>query len=56
MNAISNVDINGTITVNGNKLNFPSTLDQYKIGELINMVLVLLPVPYNILVKVIIHL
>jgi len=31
-NAISNVDVNGTITVNGNKLNFPNTLDQYKIN------------------------
>ncbi len=30
--AISNVDINGTITVNGDKLNFPNLLNQYKIN------------------------
>jgi hypothetical protein len=30
--AISNVDINGTITATGDKLNFPNTLNQYKIN------------------------
>ena len=30
--AISNVDINGTINANGDKLNFPNLLNQYKIN------------------------
>ncbi len=54
---ISSLNVSGTITASGNKLNFPNTLDEYKniYAELIIMASVLLLVHFNIPVKVIIH-
>ena len=54
---VGNVDINGTVTLLGDKLNFPNTLNQYKINlwGTNNYGLVLLQVHYNIQVRVIIN-